>query len=105
MSVCVAGSASDGAAVYAAPRSARDIVQRQKRGVNDPGIAPVEPPRAGPGVVHAPLSLSIGPARAGATLRPDRRTICSPNVPGIVHVDYAVDRWSFSGAHTSCSCD
>ena len=40
MSICVGGSGLVGAAVFAAPRCARDTVQRQRRGVNDPGIAP-----------------------------------------------------------------
>ena len=45
MSVRVGDDASESAAFFAAPRIARDIVQRQRQGVNDPAIAPPKPPR------------------------------------------------------------
>jgi hypothetical protein len=48
MSICVGDSGLVGAAVFAAPRCARDTVHRQRRGVNDPGMAPHEPPRRRP---------------------------------------------------------
>jgi len=48
VSICVGASASECAAVFAAPRCARDTVRRQGRGVNDPGMAPPMPPRRRP---------------------------------------------------------
>jgi hypothetical protein len=48
MSIYVADSRFVGAAVFAAPGCARDTVHRQRRGVNDPGMAPPMPPRRRP---------------------------------------------------------
>ena len=91
MSICVGDSASDGAAVFAAPRCARDIVQRQRRGVNDPGIAPRMPPRRGPGVVHAPLSSSVSPALVGAECCRESALDLARKCAAHCDVDYAVD--------------
>jgi len=91
MSTCAGDSASDGAAVFAAPLCARDIVQRQRQGVNDPGVAPHKPPRRGPGVVHAPLSSSVSPAVVDAVWRRESALDARANVPAHSEVDYAVD--------------
>jgi hypothetical protein len=104
MSVCVGDSASAGAAFFAAPGCARDIVQRQRWGVNDPGIAPPKPPRCGPGVVHAPLSLSVSPARVAAEWRRRSAFDLHANVPRIVMWITLSTRWLFCGAHASCFC-
>jgi len=91
MSVCVGGAASESAAFSAAPRSARDIARRQRQGVNDPGIAPVEPPRCRPRGRSRP-AVSVAWSRAcGAEWR--RRSAFDPARKCAAHCDvhYAVD--------------
>lgn len=91
MSVCVGGAASESAAFFAAPRSARDIVQRQRRGVNDPRIAPRMSPRRGPGVVHAPLSSSVESRACRRGMVPRIGARFARKCAAYCDVDYAVD--------------
>src|SRR5207237_1398569 len=98
MSICVGDSESGGAAVFAAPLCARDIVQRQRRGVDDPPIAPRVPPRRGPRAVHAPPALAVGPARARAKLARGE----APRLQGVVTIREAKRR---EGVFSSAVCD
>jgi hypothetical protein len=65
------------AAVFAAPRRARNIDQRQRQGVNDPGMPPRRPPGRGLGVVHAPLSLSVSLHLSTQDGAANRRAMCA----------------------------
>lgn len=91
MSTCIGDSASDGAAVFAAPLCARDIVQRQRRGVNDPGIALRLPPRRGPRGRSRPAVVVGLVARLTATMPPRIGAPCERNRQRVVQVDYPVD--------------
>ena len=91
MSICGGKPVSNSAAFFAAPLCARDTGQHQRRGMNDPGIAPTMPPRRRPeGRSRPAVSDGFVPRLSATTaLRFGARR--RRNLPRIVHVDYAVD--------------
>jgi hypothetical protein len=104
MSICVGDSGLVGAAVFAAPRCARDTVPPSETGRERPrhGAAGAAQ-AAAPGVVHAPQSLSVSPALAGAKWCRESALDVRANVPRILMWITLSIRWSFCGAHRSFS--
>jgi len=91
MSVCAVDSGLVGAAVFAAPEFARDTVHRQRRGVNDPGRAPREPPRRRPRGRSRP-AVFVSESRARWRGNVPRSGAPSPRkCAAHSDVDYAVD--------------
>jgi hypothetical protein len=91
MSICLVDFGLVGAAVFAAPRCARDTVHRQRRGVNDPGMAPLTPPRRRPRGRSRPAVIvsSSRAYRRGMAQRIGGR-ICA-QMCRHCQLDYAVD--------------
>ena len=91
MSICVGDSGLVGAAVFAAPGFARDTVQRQRRGVNDPGMAPRRSPRRWPRGRSRPAVLVRESRACRRSVVPRIAARCSRKCAAHSDVDYAVD--------------
>ena len=91
MSICVGDSGLVGAAVFAAPWCARDTVRRQGRGVNDPGLAPQEPPRRRPRGRSRPAVFVCESRACPHSMAPRIAARCARKCAAYFDVDYAVD--------------
>jgi hypothetical protein len=91
MSICVGDSGLVGAAVFAAPVCARDSVHRQRRGVNDPGMAPQEPPRRRPRGRSRPVVIVSWSRAYRRGVAPRIGARCPRNCVAYSDVDYATD--------------
>src|SRR5262245_7755651 len=91
MSVCVGNSGLVGAAVFAAPGCARDTVHRQRRGVNDPGMAPRRPPMRRPRGRSRPAVIVSWSHAYRRGMAPRIGARCARKCAAHSDVDYAVD--------------